>query len=40
MKLLRYLGKKYGKKIMINCGKIHVYLGMDYDYSEEKVVQV
>lgn len=34
------MGKKYGKKITVKRGEIHDYLGMNFDYSEDGVVQV
>ncbi len=33
-KLFKFLSKKYGNKFTVY-GKIHDYLGMDFDYSEE-----
>jgi hypothetical protein len=39
-KLLRFLGKKYGNRIIVNRGLMHNYLGMDFDYSQPGAVQI
>ena len=36
-KLLLYLGKIYGTNIIVICGKIHDYLGIDFNFSQEGV---
>ena len=39
-KLLLYLKGIYGDKITINRGKVHEYLGMTFDYTEDGVLRV
>ena len=38
--MLLYLGKIYGPNITINRGKIHDYLEIDFDFSQEGVVKL
>jgi hypothetical protein len=37
-KMIIWLGKKYGNKLVVHRGDVHDYLGMDLDYSETGVV--
>ncbi len=39
-KLVMFLAKKYGDKVMVNHGTMHDYLGMDMDYSIDGVVRL
>jgi hypothetical protein len=39
-KMVVWLGKKYGEKIVVHRGDVHDYLGMDLDYSEKGVVKL
>jgi hypothetical protein len=39
-KMVIWLAKKYGEKIVIHRGDVHDYLGMDLDYSEKGVVKL
>ena len=39
-KFASYLSDIYGKKLTVHRGKVHEYLGMDLDYSEEVKVKV
>ncbi len=39
-KMVVWLGKKYGEKIVVHRGDMHDYLGMDLDYSEKGVVKL
>lgn len=33
--LLVFLGRTYEQETIVNCVKIHDYLGIDFDFSEE-----
>ena len=39
-KMIIWLGKKYGNKLVVHRGDVHDYLGMDLDYSEKGVVKM
>ena len=39
-KFAHYLSLQYGKKLTVNRGKVHGYLGMDLDYSRKGEVKV
>ena len=39
-KLLLHLGRIYGPNITVNKGKIHDYLGIDFDFSEDGIVKL
>jgi hypothetical protein len=39
-KMIIWLGKKYGNKLVVHRGDVHDYLGMDLDYSEKGVVKL
>ena len=40
IKFILYLSKTYGSKITTTCGKVHDYLGVDLEYSEEGTVRI
>ena len=39
-KCIEHFRKIYGDRMTIHCGKVHDYLGMDLDFSSNKVLKI